>query len=125
MNDAEAIRAKLSELGFSKVHDPDSREEIYERQHDKSPTYLVRVYSSIPTQPKQAHSAWLAGLCIRVISLQRLPTGNWQKHRRFTTRGVSKTHSVCRVGGIESVIEKLRGAAREAYSAINQELKSR
>lgn len=104
MND-DAVRAKLKELGFSKVYDPFVSEEIYERRHPSSPTHLVLVYSSVGL-----HSWW-----VRVVALQLLPTAHWQKHKRFETRVVKALAAAPR--------EELEQVVLEATAAIDEELK--
>lgn len=104
---ADAIRARLGGAGFYRAQVA-GREEVWERKHDRDPTYLIRVYTSI------AHGEGTRACgadAIRVIALLAPSNGK--------VYPIHKGVRVHRAGSVDGVLDRVIERAREAYAACN------
>jgi hypothetical protein len=120
---AELIRAALTKAGFVNAgpsagaftHDQ-GREEVWTRAHDRDPSYVIKVYTSLTqgaavTREKDSDA-------IRVVVVRKDPM-------RFPAAfvGVWKSARVHRTGSPEKVVARMLERAREGYAYINEQLK--
>lgn len=105
---APAIRERLVGAGFTKTQAPGT-EEVYVRQHDRDPKYVIKVYSSIPLNASAVRKC--GADAIRVVAL--LVTEK-------KTYPIFKAARVYRTGSVEKVLDRMIGRARDAYAACNQ-----
>jgi hypothetical protein len=106
----DAIRARLLAAGFRLAAVPTSREEVYDRAHDRDRRYVVRVYTTIALGAARG----CGDDAIRVVAL-------FARDALVDSRaidkavGIFKAKRVHRSGSVEAVLERMMGRAREAY----------
>lgn len=117
---AELIRAALTKAGFkdagASAGPSHGTEEVWERTHDRSADYVIKVYTSLTrgaavTREKDSDA-------IRVVVVKK-------DAMRFPVKfvGIYKSKRVHRTGSAEKVVERMLERAREAYAFINEQLK--
>jgi hypothetical protein len=110
---AELLAKFLESKGFERG--VFGREVVYRRRHDKDPSFVVCVYTSISANGA-TQARGLGQDAIRVTAYQELsPDGT-------STRGVAKCQRVYRTGTVQGVLERTYGRMREAYAVCNQRI---
>lgn len=109
---AAAIRERLAAAGFLLLHAPRG-EEVYDRIHDRDPSYIVRVYSSIQRGAEEARDC--GEDAIRVVALHI----DSKYHSPPLVVPIFKATRVHRTGSVEAVLDRMIERAREAYGACN------
>lgn len=110
---AAAIRERLALAGFRLI--PAARgEEVYERTHDRSPEYSVKVYSSVKRGESGAREC--GADAIRVVAILTA-SGSGKTYPIF------KSARVYRTGSVDAVLDRMMGRAREAYARCNEHRK--
>lgn len=108
---AERLESFLRSKGFERK--VQFREIVYERKHEKDPSYVVKVYTSIResstfARPKGADA-------IRVCAIQIVHFGK--------TRGVARLPKVLRTGSVDDVLARVLERMRTAYARCNEAIK--
>lgn len=112
---ADLLSKFLESKGFERgIH---GREVVYRRRHDRDPSYVVVVYTSIPVNGGQTRG--LGEDAIRVSAFQEIGADG------SNTRGVAKCQRVYRTGTVQGVLERTYERMREAYSVCNKRIAQR
>lgn len=112
---AELLEKFLASKGFERG--TYGREVVYRRRHDRDPSYVVVVYTSIPINGAQTRG--LGEDAIRVSAFQEIGGDG------SNTRGVAKCQRVYRTGTVQGVLERTYERMREAYAVCNRRIAQR
>jgi hypothetical protein len=111
----ELFEKFLESKGFDRgVH---GREIVYRRKHDRDPSYIVCVYTSIPVSGPVTRG--LGADAIRVTAYQIIGADG------TNTRGIAKCQRVYRTGTVEGVLKRIYERMREAYAVCNKRIAER
>jgi len=113
---AEAIFAKLSGMGFEQ--DVFGGEIVFKLTHKKCKHVTLTVYTSLPARGGDARACGEDAIRVTAV-FQRQSPG---RDRPFT-RVMFKSPRVYRTGSVEGVLQRMHERAREAYAAVNEQLK--
>jgi len=116
---SEALRAMLSEAGFSLVEEASRSEEVYERRHHRAPLYAIRVYSSIPRDRSKVRGCGQDAIRVVVLLITDRKTYPIAKLTR-----VFRSSSAQGDEGVKQIVERLRDRMREGYRIVNERLKA-
>lgn len=113
---AEAIFAKLSAMGFEQG--VFGGEIVFKLTHKKCKHVTLTVYTSLPARGGDARACGEDAIRVTAVFQRQTPG----RDRPFT-RVMYKGKRVHRTGTVEGVIQRMYDRAREAYAAVNAELK--
>ena len=110
---AQLLETFLTNKGFERG--VFGREVVYRRRHDRDPSYVVCVYTSISANGA-TQARGLGQDAIRVTAFQELGGDG------SNTRGVAKCQRVYRTGTAQGVLERTYLRMREAYAVCSKRI---
>lgn len=110
---AEAIFTFLESKGFARCKEP-SREVVYQREHHRDATYMIKVYTSVAAGNAKARGN--GADAIRVVAVR------YPKEHPWRAYGVAKLPRVYRTGSVEKVFARTLERMRDAYAVCGRKI---